>query len=957
MQKKRRLRATIPLLVLAAMLAACGRDERARREQVSAAQQALTCLPLDDFTPVLTTNGWRQLTTPSGGSGDITAALQAAVNEIAYPSSGPYRPTIYIPAGSWTIDHTIQMEYGYGVNIVGAGPATTTITWAGAAATGALVAPLSGSYWTEPNTASDMFRIIDVGRMKFSRLTLDGAGTARIGVQVLQSACYTQAAVGGVADKSACNLSATTPGGLSVAVTGLEFNDDVFTNLQYGIVAGSEETYYSDNGTLVLLDSGMGQTVAGRNASHLNQGDVLIRRSRFDTISQQGVNIWGTNAFNWLIAESEFSSCYRGVVVGSHGGAALIGNRFVANGMVPTIGVDPAHSFTMGMDILINGDVSSVVRGNVSLGSRKFLTISANGGVSAGDVSGNYVSTSPPAGLSDPSVPAISTGLTQLTLFDNYIETTQSIAVQTEPPLGSNGIWSDHARITHGGNSFKTTDTTHCNTDCTPVGAAGTCPFLLAANPSSLSGSLAKELDAGDNHCTSSPATPAPAADALATVLTPVAPSASSRTVHDVSQISVTVGGTPTNIGAVCTLYPPTSSCADLINTWLAAQSSTATPLLFFPAADYYLDKPILIPGGLDVVIAGAGGRTTFFWVGTDTAHPDQYLFHVQAPARASLRDFNGFVNRSGTTRPGGILVDSTDDSGGLVFIDTVTTQFAKSAVDVLGLDNVTVRADLTGGGSLERVLGVTGGGKAAPNLGGSSQTKGLVMFAGGGGSQASYINLKSWGKAVLIGVDNEAAPQGMVLDQSGYLTLNNGRFLPSNQAAPYDSYFADQPNVVVQSSFRGRLTLMNLSTHSGFIGQAASREAQVLSLGNWYTATNAPSSLQPLQPASCSGTSHDCSFYNQLGPSGQPGRMALQNGSHCDSGAVHSYCDDDPAPSSAVVTFVNTMLADTRAASSAPPTACSDTAVRIHRVAFQGLTSPNTPSNFMGPGVRVQRF
>lgn len=976
MQKKKRLRAIIPFLITVAALAACGQDERAPQERFATVQQPLPCLPLDEFTPLLTPNGWRVLTTPPGNSGDITNALQQAVQDIAVSTGGITRPTIYIPPGNWTISHTIQMEYGYAVNIVGADPATTKITWVGPAASAALSPPsaANGNVLLDPNKGSDMFRIIDVSNLKFNRLTLDGGGTARIGVQVVQSLCYKTAIpvppvppamTSGLVDKSACNLSPVTPAGLSLAVTGLEFNDDVFQNLQYGITGGSEAAYRGDDNSIAYLDSGLGTYpdpdypgVISRRAVAINQGDVLIRRSRFHSIAQHGVNIWGANAFNWLIADSEFSDCYRGVAVGAHGGASVIGNRFAVNGQIAINGMNGDPSYTQGVDIMIAGDTPSAIRGNVSSGSRKFLRIAATGSVSAGDVSGNYISTSPPGGAAGTPVPAISSYLTQLTLFDNYIETTQSIAVQTAIPAGgTGGSWTDSPRVTHGGNSFKTTNTIACNTDCTPVGPAGTCSFLKAENTATPS--IAKELDAGGNQCTSSPSIPPAAASAFATALTPVAAPDGGRTVSDVSQPLV-VNGVQTNIATACAFNSTANMCGALINAWLAAQTSASRPLLFFPAGPYYLEKPIEIPGDLDVVIAGDGNRSQLFWIGADSTQPDQYMIHVHSPAKALLRDFIGYVNRPATTRPGGILIDSADDSGGLVFIDTMNTYYAKSVIDVLGLDNVTVRADLAGGSEVERVLGVTGGGKAAPTspgeIGASSRTKGLLMFAGGSGSLSSYIQLKNWGKAVLIGVDNEAAPQGTVLDQSGYLTMNESRLLPGKQLAVYETFFAEQPNMVVQSTFRGRLTLMNMCMTAGIVAQAASSEAQVLSLSNFFQPPNT-SVFAPVMPAICTLAPIDCSFYNRLGPTGgQSTRMALQNGTTCSAGTVWSYCNDY-SQSATAVAFVNAMLTDTRAAPAAPPAACSNTAVRLHRVYFQGLSSLQGPSNFMGPAIRVQRF
>ncbi len=96
MQKKTRLSATIPFLLVLMVLAACGQDERTPDERVAETQQAVcpaapssSCQALDEFTPLLVPGGWRNLITEYGslimppGSTDITAALQQAVKDIA----------------------------------------------------------------------------------------------------------------------------------------------------------------------------------------------------------------------------------------------------------------------------------------------------------------------------------------------------------------------------------------------------------------------------------------------------------------------------------------------------------------------------------------------------------------------------------------------------------------------------------------------------------------------------------------------------------------------------------------------------------------------------------------------------------------------------------------------------------------------------------------------------------
>jgi alpha-tubulin suppressor-like RCC1 family protein len=313
------------------------------------------------------------------------------------------------------------------------------------------------------------------------------------------------------------------------------------------------------------------------------------------------------------------------------------------------------------------------------------------------------------------------------------------------------------------------------------------------------------------------------------------------------------------------------------------------------------------------------------------------------------------------TSRPGGILVDSADDTGGLVYVDDCGFGNARSGLEVAGLDKVLVRAEQVTGG-LERGADVIGGGSGYQDGGAqSSQTQGLFMIAGGLFEISSFLTVRNWGKAVLLGTDSEGI-QGMVLNQSGYVTVDTGRFITAAQ--PYPEFFVRQPNVVAQSTFRGNLTFANMQTQGG-VFSAGAQQAQVLALQNSYFTAGSPlDSEEPLIPACVYGQVFGCSsspltvdagFVEQTS-AGVP-QMGLQNSGAClPLPGAKGYADttNGATPPN---TFADTMLSDLRNAPYAAPicpASCGQTQVRIHNVFTTGGAAP--PSHFMRSGLRVQR-
>jgi hypothetical protein len=101
--------------------------------------------------------GWANVKTNYGavgdGSHDDTAAIQAGLNAL-----GPNNSTLYFPAGTYRITAPLTLANRQYVNIIGADPATTTISWGGG--------------------STDMMDINGVAYSRISRLTFNGNNAA-----------------------------------------------------------------------------------------------------------------------------------------------------------------------------------------------------------------------------------------------------------------------------------------------------------------------------------------------------------------------------------------------------------------------------------------------------------------------------------------------------------------------------------------------------------------------------------------------------------------------------------------------------------------------------------------------------------------------------------------------------------------------------------------------------------
>src|SRR5262249_18850293 len=99
---------------------------------------------------------------------------------------------------------------------------------------------------------------------------------------------------------------------------------------------------------------------------------------------------------------------------------------------------------------------------------------------------------------------------------------------------------------------------------------------------------------------------------------------------------------------SACTTSPATGRAA-AINSTLSGRAenpSGGPSLLYFPRRVYYLDAPVDVPAGADVVIAGDGPFSRFVWTGSA---PDAAVFHAHAPSKAMFRDLRIWAEAPGS--------------------------------------------------------------------------------------------------------------------------------------------------------------------------------------------------------------------------------------------------------------------------------------------------------------------
>jgi polygalacturonase len=194
-------------------------------------------------------SSWLNVKTQFGAVGngvtDDTAAIQNAINAISSSHS-----VVYLPAGTYKITRTLTIANKMYSGFVGHDPADTTIKWAG---------PAGGWMMWANGLNSD----------RWGRITWDGSGIS---------------GVIGIAHK--WNHVAYP----NASSTNHLHEDEVFKNLDKGIVAGDPGTSYG------WLDS-----------------EGLIRRDKFINIATAAFSTEAWNAYDWYIYDSQFTNCARGL--------------------------------------------------------------------------------------------------------------------------------------------------------------------------------------------------------------------------------------------------------------------------------------------------------------------------------------------------------------------------------------------------------------------------------------------------------------------------------------------------------------------------------------------------------------------------------------------------------------------------------------------------------------------
>lgn len=219
----------------------------------AAAPAPILAVGVSDLEFIGPFSSWKNARTDYGAIGDgiadDTSAIQRGLDALRKFTAQAGPVVLYFPPGRYRITATLNMRLNAGVSLIGADPATTTITWGGP------------SGWPMLRTSGSFDAL-------FTRLTWDGMGSAGIGVAQWWN--FT-------ADGSSYQGS-------------IKHIDEAFRNMGIGIFGGR-------------LGAAYGQ----------GDSETLIERVKFQSISTAAVNVGSPNAVNWWIWDSEFTDCARGL--------------------------------------------------------------------------------------------------------------------------------------------------------------------------------------------------------------------------------------------------------------------------------------------------------------------------------------------------------------------------------------------------------------------------------------------------------------------------------------------------------------------------------------------------------------------------------------------------------------------------------------------------------------------
>jgi hypothetical protein len=284
---------------------------------------------MDDMEPLPMLSSWANAQTTYGAKGDgvtdDTAALQNALNDLG--ASGK-ASVLYLPPGRYRIASTLNLNAipavgghgSVGLSIIGDAPSTTSIVWAGPS--GAPMILQNGGF-----------------NMSYSRLTLNGSGTAGYGVAMWWS-------------------FKTSP----INESSPEFLDMVFQDMSTGIMAGE-------------LKSTIGPSSEGQ-----------IRRVTFLRMGLAGVDLGNWNSVSWWIWDSQFIDCHIGVT-----------NLYSVNDTGPTPGAGGFYIYrslflrSKEADAEIANTVWLSMYHNVSISSNRFWFARAIGGGAGTILVGNRI--------------------------------------------------------------------------------------------------------------------------------------------------------------------------------------------------------------------------------------------------------------------------------------------------------------------------------------------------------------------------------------------------------------------------------------------------------------------------------------------------------------------------------------------------------------------------------------
>ncbi len=467
------------------------------------------------------------------GTADDTAAIQNGLNALR-KYNGTTGPTVlYFPAGTYRVTQTLKMELNLGANLIGADPATTTIVWGGAANGTMLLT--SGSFDT-----------------LFTRLTWDGKNNAGIGIAQWWNYATDRANYQG----------------------SIKHVDEIFQNIGIGIYGGRMGADYGqgDSETMILRVQFLNQTIAG-------------------------VNLGSFNAVDWMIWDSKFTNCARGV-----------SNEFSIGDAGPTPG---AGQFSINRSVFQGSTVADVTVGNTtywlslhdnfSIGSQRFF-YAAEAGPNALPIimqNNSIIDTVNPI--------AIQVGNEgPLILIDNKIRTLPGASGPAIQMEGSGITAAQSDRDVYSiGNQYN------------------------VANPISLAGTNGRVLTSGDSTVsTASIATTAPTLPGLAANL--------GRAIYEV----------------------PSNASADQIQAVIeTAASHGANAVVHLAAGSYYVNHTLTVPANAQIQIAGDSPATTLWWSGSSPIGP---VFSLAGPSFATLRDLTivgstvTAVALTGADQPGG---------------------------------------------------------------------------------------------------------------------------------------------------------------------------------------------------------------------------------------------------------------------------------------------------------------